>query len=65
MTFCGKKSFTENHFQMEMIFLAQEMIISKTYEIIFVALLEMKSWKWFVQNVEVTVVGNDFFILRK
>ena len=30
---------------MEIIFLAQEMIISKTYEIIFVALLEMISGK--------------------
>ena len=30
--FCGSKSFQKNHFQMEMFFLAQEIIISKTNE---------------------------------
>ena len=63
--FCSGKSLTKIYFQMEIIFLAQEMIISKTYEIIFVALLEMISgklemvctecwsycsWKWFLHT---------------
>ena len=60
---------------MEIIFLAQEMIISKTYEIIFVALLEMISGKleillfdekkWFLRLLSVWVKVTFFDVLKQ
>ena len=56
MIFCGSKSFTKNHFQMEMFFLAQEIIISKTLVIIFCA----NHFQSLAKKEDTLSVGNDF-----